>query len=250
MTLPNGAKEIWKSVYKSSMKNGDDSEKASNIAWGIIKQSWLKVDGKWVKKSDYIHEFPMHITKASLSDGVMRWAATNSDTDPDLYKERMSLELYQDFIERIKSEEPVQPQFKRIVCSDYWCGGMPYLSVSHYPDLNGKAVPGEPFELFIDGNRLKAKGVLFDNPLGHSVWRSLKEDKYKSPEEKIRISIGFLDLAHRHGEGQMWVRESLYSLCPECLQGVGDKVYMKGYLIHLALTRVPVNTRTEFTEEE
>jgi len=193
----------------------------------------------------------MYITKASLSpNGVMKWAATNSDTDPDSYNERMSLELYQDFVDHIKNEDELPVEFKSVVCSDYWCGGMPYLSVSHYPDLNGKAVPGEPLELFVDGQKLKAKGVLFDDPLGHSVWRSLKEDKYKSTDEKIRISIGFLDLAHRHGDGKVWVRENLYSLCPECLQGVGNKVYTKGYLVHLALTRVPVNKRTEMVLEE
>jgi len=193
----------------------------------------------------------MHITKASLDRGVMRWAATNSDTDPDLYDERMSLELYKDFIARIENEEELPEEFKSAACSDYWCGGMPYLSISHYPDLNGKAVPGEPLELFVDGQKLKAKGVLFDSPLGHSVWRSLKEDKHKNPEEKIRISIGFLDLAHKHGDnGKVWVRESLHSICPECLHGVKNKVYVKGYLVHLALTRVPVNRRTEMVLEE
>lgn len=199
-----------------------------------------------------IASFDMHITKASLdASGVMRWAATNSDTDPDSYNERMSPELYLDFIERIKNEEDMPTEFKSVVCSDYWCGGMPYLSISHYPDLGGKAVPGEPLELFVDGKKLKAKGILFDEPLGHSVWRSLKEDKYKIPEEKIRISIGFLDLAHKHGDnGKVWVRESVFSLCPECLQGAENKVYVKGYLVHLALTRVPVNKRTEMVLEE
>ena len=193
----------------------------------------------------------MHITKASLDRGVMKWAATNSDTSPDLYDERMSLELYKDFIAHIENEEELPEEFKDAACSDYWCGGMPYLSISHYPDLNGKAVPGEPLELFVDGQKLKAKGVLFDSPLGHSVWRSLKEDKHKNPEEKIRISIGFLDLAHKHGDsGKVWVRESLRSICPECLHGIKNKVYVKGYLVHLALTRVPVNRRTEMVLEE
>lgn len=192
----------------------------------------------------------MYITKSSLDRGVMRWAATNSDTEPDLYNERMSLELYQDFVEHIKNEDELPAKFKSVVCSDYWCGGMPYLSISHYPDLNGKAVPGEPLELFVDGQKLKAKGILFDDPLGHSVWRSLKDDKYKTPEEKIRISIGFLDMAHKHGDGKVWVRESLTALCPECLQGAENKVYVKGYLVHLALTRVPVNKRTEMVLEE
>jgi len=199
-----------------------------------------------------IQEFSMHITRASLDDKkVMRWAAVNSDTDKDSYQERMSLELYGDFIKYIKGDKELAKELRTMVYSEYWQGGMPYLSISHYPDLNGKAVPGQPVELFVDGTRLKAKGILFDSPLGHSVYRSLKEDKNKSSEEKIRISIGFLDLAHKHGDnGKLWVRESAYDICPECLEGVGDKVYMQGCLIHLALTRVPVNKRTEMILEE
>lgn len=192
-----------------------------------------------------IVEMSMYITKAVQVGKAMKWAAVNSDTDPDLYAERMSLELYQSFIENIKNRTPVPEKFKSMVASEYWQGGMPYLSISHYPDLNGQAVPGEPQEVYVDGNKLKAKGVLFDSPLGHSVFRSLKDDKLKSPDERIRISIGFIDLSHRHGNGKPFTRESLFDLCPDCLQGVGDKVYLKGYLVHLALTRVPVNQRTE-----
>lgn len=203
-------------------------------------------------KTNAIQEFSMFITKTSLDDkNVMRWAAVNSDTDKDLYQERMSLDLYADFKAYVEGEKELSEGFKPLVFSEYWKGGMPYVSISHYPDLNGKAVPGQPTELFVDGNRLKAKGILFNSPLGHSVYRSLKEDKNNSVEDKIRISIGFLDLAHKHGDnGKLWVRESAYSLCPECLEGIGDKVYVQGCLIHLALTRVPVNQRTEMVLEE
>lgn len=198
-------------------------------------------------------EIPMFITKAVKDGKVMKWAAVNSDTDPDSYAERMSVGLYQDFLSRINNKEPV-PIFKSIT-SKFWQGGMPYLSISHYPDIEGQAVPGEPLEIYIDGNnqkaKLKAKGILYDTPLGHSVFRSLAADKDKDPEEKIRISIGFLDLAHKHGDdGELWERKSATSLCPECLQGVGQKIYVKGYLVHLALTRVPVNKRTEMVLEE
>lgn len=204
-----------------------------------------------MSKFDGLVNASMYITKTSIgAGGTMRWQAVNSDTDYDSYEERMSLELYEDFIGHVNNEEEMPEKFRSVACSEYWCGGMPYVSISHYPDLNGSAVPGETLELFVDGNKLKAKGVLFNSPLGHSVWRSLKEDKVKPPEEKIRISIGFLDLAHRHGDGELWVRESATSLCPECMQGIGDKVYVKGYLVHLALTRVPVNKRTEMALEE
>lgn len=248
--MPDKAKKLWESVYQSSKKDGDKTEVAARKAWAAVKQGWKKVNGKWVKKSDLIHEFSMYITKSSINNGTMTWAAVNSDTDYDSYGERMSLELYKSFISNIKNGD-VPVKFKAHVCSDFWCGGMPYLSISHYPDLDGQAVPGEPLEVYVDGNKLKAKGILFDNPLGHAVWRSLKEDKDKNPEEKIRISIGFLDMAHKHGEnGKLFVREGEHSLCPECLQGIGDKIYVMGYLVHLALTRVPVNKRTEMVLEE
>ncbi len=266
--LPKSGRTLWESVYKEARKSGDSEEIAARKAWASVKAAGWKKDkeGNWKKKSESlapseIPEFPqlpelietfsMYVTKATSDGKTMRWAATNSDTDYDSYKERMSLELYKDFIAYIEREKELPQAFKSLVYSDFWKGGMPYLSISHYPDLNGKAVPGEPLEIFIDGNKLKAKGILFNNSLGHAVYRSLKEDKNKQPEEKIRISIGFLDLAHKHGEnGNIWVRESAYALCPECLQGAGDKIYVQGCLVHLALTRVPVNKRTEMVLEE
>lgn len=202
-----------------------------------------------MNKDLLIPELNMFITKNSISpDGTMRWAAVNSDIDWDLYGERMSLELYQKMIGYIKTNTPPPAQFKSRICSEYWCGGMPYLSIAHYGDGNGKAVPGEVMELFVDGGRLKAKGVYFPTELGKAVYKSVVEDEYINPqdEDKIRISIGFLDLAHKHGEGgTVFHRKSLTSVCPDCIKGVGEKIYLDGYLVHLALTRVPVNPRTE-----
>src|SRR5215207_3899214 len=113
----------------------------------------------------------MYITKALTdANGIMRWAAVNSDTSPDSYDERMSIELYENFIDNVLYDVPLPDKFKDAACSNYWCGkGMPYLSVSHYPDLDGSAVPGDVLELYIDGDKLRAKGLLFDSPLGHSV---------------------------------------------------------------------------------
>ena len=115
----------------------------------------------------------MLISKASLYNGEMRWSAVNSDTDWDLYGERMTLELYKSMISKIKSNVPPPEPFAELVTSDYWKGGMPYLSIAHYSDGNGKAVPGDVKELFIDGNQLKAKGTLHESPLGKAVWKSL-----------------------------------------------------------------------------
>lgn len=205
--------------------------------------------------SDLIQEFPLFISKSSLQDGEMRWAAVNSDTGKDLYGEKMTLGLYQKMLTRIEQELPPPEEFRSMVCSEYWCGGIPYVSIAHYSDGNGKAVPGETLEIFIDGNQLKAKGILYDTPLGRAVWKSLKEDElnYKNQvdAERIRISIAFLDLAHKHGDnGAIFVRESLKSVCPECQKGAGNKIYVDGYLVHLALTRKPVNPRTIIQAED
>lgn len=202
-----------------------------------------------------IKEFPMYISKSSLHDGVMKWSAVNSDTDWDLYGERMSSELYHKMLSYIEQKVEPPDHFKSMVTSDYWHGGMPYLSIAHYPDNNGKAVPGQPLELFIDGTQLKAKGILFDTPLGRAVWKSLKLDEIKTKSntdnDRIRISIAFLDLAHKHGEtGDIFVRDSFTATCPECKAGVGSKIYVDGYLVHLALTRVPVNPRTLMEPED
>ena len=217
-----------------------EGEKAHEQALAYFRA--LKINVK-----DSVAEFSMYISKASTTpEGVMRWSAVNSDTDSDLYGERMSLELFQKMLGYIKNETSPPEIFRSRICSEYWCGGMPYLSISHYPDLGGMAVPGEPLELFIDGKQLKAKGILFDNKLGKAVWKSLKEDENKSPDsDRIRISIAFLDLAHKHGEiGKVYQRLSATEPCEECMDGIGNKIYLDGYLVHLALTRVPVNPRT------
>lgn len=197
----------------------------------------------------------LYISKSSIHNGEMRWSAVNSDTDWDLYGERMSLELYRSMIGKIQSKSPPPEMFAPLVTSDFWKGGMPYLSIAHYSDGNGRAVPGDVRELFIDGTRLKARGILHNTPLGRAVWKSLKEDElnYKNDldADRIRISIAFLDLAHKHGDnGEVFKRNALTDVCPECLRGVGEKIYVDGYLVHLALTRVPVNPRTIMEAED
>lgn len=179
----------------------------------------------------------------------MYWSAVGSDVDWDLYGEKMSLELYKSMISKINNKIPPPEFYRDEVTSDYWQGGMPYLSIAHFSDGNGKAVPGEVHKLYVDGKKLKAKGLLFENPLGTAVWKSLKKDElnYKNliDEDRIRISIAFIDLAHKHGEsGEIFHRKSKTDVCVECRSGKGEKIYLDGYLVHLALTRVPVNPRT------
>jgi hypothetical protein len=199
----------------------------------------------------------MYISKVSVeksAGGEMRWRATASDTSPDLYQERMSNELYDDFVRRIETKSPVPEPFDKVLGED-WNGGMPYLSISHYKSgREGKNVPGMPTKIYRDGNSLKGVGVLHNNELGHAVFNSLCDDLYTEKAKKdgkIRISIGFLDLEHKHmvGKGKTpdytFERKSLTDECPMCQEGIGNKVYTKGQLVHLALTRVPVNPRTD-----
>lgn len=198
----------------------------------------------------------MFISKVSVeksAGGVMHFRATASDTSPDLYLERMSNELYDDFVKRIETKSQVPSPFDEVLGED-WNGGMPYLSVSHYKSgRDFKNVPGMPTKIYRDGDALKATGILNDNDLGRAVFKSLCDDLYTEKAKelgKIRISIGFLDLEHKHAVGKgktpdyTFTRKSLEDVCPMCQEGIGNKVYTKGQLVHLALTRVPVNPRT------
>lgn len=215
-----------------------------------------------VKHSDVV-EMSLRITKASYNKSekdAMRWAAIDSDVDEDLYEERMSIELYKDFVYRIENNIPVPEAFRSVICEDDWCGGMPYLSIAHFKAGTGKKnVPGEPESVFVDGTRLKSKGILHNSEMGRRVFDALCDDLYRKERSEtdhkpVRISIGFLDLEHKHrsqagGQEFTFVREHVGHICPLCAQGIGGKIYTKGQLIHLAMTRVPVNPRTEMVAE-
>lgn len=187
-------------------------------------------------------DFGFTIVKATYDErtGKHKFLAVASDTQPDSYQEAMSLELFRDFIRRVDTQEPPPDVF----CSAYWKGGMPYISISHYPDLNGAGAAGVVKELFVDGDRLKAKGEFFDTPLGNAAFQAVSRSIVGDPPEKrVRISIAFLDWKHKHGNF-LFTRSGLTDRCPMCVENAGDKVYLGGHLVHLALTRVPVNTRT------
>jgi hypothetical protein len=193
--------------------------------------------------------FDMYITKASQDPetGEKRWAAVASDTELDSYGDRMSLELFRDFIERAEHAE-IPPA---VFTSDAWKGGMPYLGLAHYLDLNGEGIVGDTSALYIDGNRLKAKGMFRDNKIGAAAFKAIKRDRDGDidPDQRIRISIAFVDWGHSHDD-EVFIRESLLDNCPMCAEDANDKIYKKGHLVHLALTRVPVNERTPVWLEE
>lgn len=259
--LPAGAKKIYNAAEANARKTtckdeGDRKEECANrIAWDAVKNKYKKVGDKWMPKAE-LASFSMAITKTSYdkTTDTRRWKAVASDTADDLYEDNMSQELYADFLHRIETNELPPESFR----SDFWSGGIPYLSVSHYPDLNGKGVPGPVETVYVDGEKLKAAGRFDDTPIGKEVFKAISKDLNDNipDNEKIRISIAFLDWMHRHkSNGFVFDRsEREDPICPECLKEFisGEyegKEFLRGQLVHLALTRVPVNTRTSMEVE-
>lgn len=223
------------------VKCHDDKEKALNH----MRALWANVH------DSAIQEFSMSITKASSKGGEIRWRSVSTDIEEDVFGEKMSLELFADFNKHIQDQDPIPEPFQDAICEEDWCGGMPYVSISHYKSGPGKInVPGEVEKVYVDGKMLKSIGTLFDTPLGKAVYKSLAKDLTEKSGKPIRISIGFLDLEHSHGDKFTFVREALNEKCPLCKEGIGDKIYKKGHLVHLALTRVPANPRTEMELEQ
>ena len=261
--LPEGAKKIYmaaeENARKSTCKDAGDrmDECVNRVAWSAVKRKYKKdASGNWIPKAEF-EEFSMAIIKASYdkATATRRWRAVASDTKEDSYNDSMSLELFSDFLERIETRELPPEDFR----SDFWSGGKPYLSISHYPDLNGRGVPGPIDNVYVDGNRLKSVGRFDDTPIGRACFESICKDLYSEepvPEnERIRISIAFLDYKHRHkASGYVFERSEDNRICPECIKELlegeyGGKEFLRGHLIHLALTRVPVNTRTSMEVE-
>lgn len=249
-TLSGEGKKLWEQIYDASIKDGDSEDTAAKKAWaGVKKAGWSKdEEGNWSKKA-VLSEFSLAIKKASFDPktGIRRWRADTSDIDPDLYHDNMTLELFEDFISRIQGKEEAPEEFR----SEYWSGGMPYVSVSHYQDLDGIAVPGKVDDLYVDGKFLKAKGTFNETPLGIACWDALKKDITEKSDKPVRISIAFLDYKHRHKSNDyVFTRSDLDEICPQCLYEMlypeynKGKEFLRGLLIHLALTRVPVNERT------
>lgn len=169
--------------------------------------------------------------------GVRRWHSTSSGIKRDLYDERMSTGLFKDFIKRIESREiPPKP-----FISKAWNGGLPYVGIAHYLDLDGDGIAGKAEKTWVDGTHLKMRGTFEDNELGNAAYESVQRDIENKvlPEERVRVSIAFIDWGHEHERIGQFVRKSLMDRCSYCEQGLGEKIYRKGHLVHLALTRQP-----------
>lgn len=256
-TLPEKAQEIYNSAEASAKKTcpEGDEQCVARKAWAAVKRAYKQdADGNWVPKSE-VTEFSLYIDKAGFhkETGEMRFHAVGSDTLDDTYGDNMTAELFSDFLQRIESKEPPPDGYG----NEFWNGGIPYLSISHYPDLEGKAVPGEMTSVYMDGNRLKGQGKFFETPIGLATFKSVCKDQTEAnPDEKIRISIAFLDYKHRHkSNGYTFERKSITDKCPECFkeflqQSSQGKEFLRGHLIHWAFTRVPVNQRTPVELEE
>jgi len=192
----------------------------------------------------------MWITRVSQDEktGKRRWYSTSSGTKVDLYNERMSTELFDDFVERIDAGEQAPPPF----ISDTWAGGFPYLGVAHYLDLDGYGIVGPTERVWRDGNTLKMQGTFDDNPLAQAAYEAIRRDRLenRADDERVRVSIAFVDWGHNHGEKRTFVRKSLADACMLCEAGVGNKVYTSGQLVHLALTRRPAYPETEIVALE
>src|SRR4030067_3026334 len=260
--LPASGKALFERVYgeaktSSPCKDAGDKKKegAARVAWTAVKNAGWKKDasGNWHKAAE-LEEFSLTIKKAVFDEPTqeMRWRADTSDIDDDSYGDNMTLELFADFVSRIGNGELAPEPFR----SDFWQGGMPYLSVSHYPYFNGKAVPGSVDNVYMDGKFLKAVGKFADSPIGRACFNAACKSVYsKDDEDKVRISIAFLDWMHKHkSNSYIFERSDIHDFCPECLKELinGEykgKTFLKGQLVHLAQTKVPVNKRTEITAE-
>jgi len=258
-TLPKEGKAIHEKVYKEALsgtcKGKKDAEAcASKIAWKAVANAGYSKDaeGNWSKKSA-VQEFSLTIKSATVDKetGERRWRADNSNTEDDKAGDNMTQELFTSFLDRIEKKEPPPEEYT----SDFWKGGIPYLSLSHYPDMNGDAIPGDVSAIYVDGKYLKSKGLMNDTPLGDAAWKALTDElqKVKAGEEvndKIRMSIAFLDYKHKHKSNDyIFERSSSNEVCPECLVELirGEfpgKSYLDGLLVHLAMTRVPMNEDT------
>lgn len=216
---------IKQTAYQDALRKYNDPEIAelfSEISLKIIRNNL----GSTAPKST----LGFYITKAALGDNDdMLISATASDTSWDSYAERMTLDLYKNLINRFDETE--------------------FISISHYPSLEGRAELGKIERLYIDGEKLKFKGKFYDTDIGRAAFNSIRKDRRDNvPEDnRIRISIGFWDYGHTHGGDRIWKSERT-KICPYCALGVKNKSYLDGKLEHAALTRKPANENTEIED--
>jgi hypothetical protein len=104
--------------------------------------------------------------------GIRRWYSTASGTKRDLYNEKMSVPLFKDFIRRIEAGEKAPEPF----ASRAWQGGLPYLGVAHYLDMEGEAIVGTTDRVWVDADIFKARGTFGQGPLADAAFKAIQED--------------------------------------------------------------------------
>lgn len=164
------------------------------------------------------------ITKASMGDdGIKRWSATVSKFAVDRQDDEVTKSFFENSMAQIEAGN--HP--------------MPALVVSHYDDPRNvelsEGVPdvfkaGETTELYIDGDKPKAKGIFVDTPLGDATFTAVKADLNDGlpHEERVRISM-----AWKPEEGGVVKSEV-----------DGHRIHNKGIIRHFAATRVPIVAST------
>lgn len=190
----------------------------------------------------------IHRVAQDPQTGERRWYSTSSGVKRDLYGERMSIGLFKDFIRRIeKRESPPEP-----FTSKAWNGGLPYLGIAHYLDLEGEGIAGKTLRVWRDGTHLKMKGTFEDNAIGKAAYEAIKSDIENDvpSDQRVRVSIAFVDWGHEHEGIGHFERKSLMDKCSFCDADQGDKIYRKGHLVHLALTRQPAYPEADIQLEE
>lgn len=246
--LPSEAKKLYESVYKQYRDKGMSEEEAAKRAWGAVKNAGYSKgeDGKWHKKAD-LSEFSLVMLSVGINKdtGDRYWKASTSDILPDSYNDEMSLTLYESFLNKIENGILPPEQYR----SEAWEGGMPYVSVAHYRE---HSIAGDTDNVYVDGDVLKARGTFRNTPVGLACFNALCDDLYgqKKAQDRIRVSIAFLDYKHQHkSTGFVFERSETNEVCPECLKEKKSgtrpgRIFLDGLLIHFAMTRVPVNKRT------
>ncbi len=214
-----------------------------------VQKSYI-VNGLLKRVTPAVAIAQMYITRVGRDrqTGKLKWYSSASGIERDLYDERMSVTLFKDFIKRVEKREEVPSPF----ASKAWNGGLPYLSVAHYLDLEGKGIAGDTEQVYVDGEVFKAKGLFRDTPMGLAAYKSIRRDiDSKAPlEKRVRISIAFVDWAHEHEGFGDFSRSSLIDRCDMCDRGLGEKIYRAGQLVHLALTRRPAYPQANIALEE
>lgn len=199
------------------------------------------------RRTQPLSTLEMWITRVSRDKktGVRRWYATSSGVKKDLYNEQMSTALFDDFVRRIDEKEIAPAPF----ISEAWQGGLPYLGIAHYLDLNGFGIVGPTEAVWRDGEVLKMKGTFYNTPLADAAFDAIQKDRLekRTDNERVRVSIAFIDWGHNHGKKRIFERKSLADECMLCQAGVSDKIYTSGHLVHQALTRRPAYIETEIS---